>query len=173
MSVAVERRGCSKTDLIDVDIFSWLWWLRGELCHRHDGRIPSEAEEDMREPVSRRGRLRRVWRSKTRRRAAVPASACRFTFRPALEERRCRLACHFTMGATAANTKASFIVMARSISSVQQLKEIEMRVSQVVAVMIDPHGANDPGAAGLVGVGLETATTLVHEVFVALSNRRR
>ena len=59
-SVAVERRGRrAKTDRIDVDILlrALLGWLRGEPRHCTMAPIPSEAEEDMREPGRRREAL--------------------------------------------------------------------------------------------------------------------
>ena len=52
-SISVERRGRrAKTDRIDVDILlrTLLGWLRGEPRHCTMAPIPSETEEDMREP---------------------------------------------------------------------------------------------------------------------------
>ena len=59
-SISVQRRGRrAKTDRIDVDILlrALLGWLRGEPRHCTMAPIPSEAEEDMREPGRRREAL--------------------------------------------------------------------------------------------------------------------
>ena len=60
-SISVERRGRrAKTDRIDVDILlrTLLGWLTGEPRHCTMAPIPSETEEDMREPGRRREALR-------------------------------------------------------------------------------------------------------------------
>ena len=59
-SVSVERRGRrAKTDRVDLDILlrTLLGWLRGEPRHCTMAPIPSEAEEDMREPGRQREAL--------------------------------------------------------------------------------------------------------------------
>ncbi|MBV8229286.1 MAG: transposase [Planctomycetaceae bacterium] len=59
-SISVERRGRRpKTDRIDVDILlrALLGWLRGEPRHCTMAPVPSEAEEDMREPGRQREAL--------------------------------------------------------------------------------------------------------------------
>ena len=77
--LAVARHGRrAKTDRIDVDILlrALLGWLRGEPRHCTMAPIPSEAEEDMREPGRRREALTgAVGRWRTRCAACSSASA--------------------------------------------------------------------------------------------------
>ncbi len=171
-SVAVERRGRrAKTDRIDVDILlrALLGWLRGEPRHCTMAPIPSEAEEDMREPGRRREALT-VARLKIENQ--MRSLLARFgvaDFRPRLKKAPEHLEKLRTFDGRPLppNTRAGLErLMAQHRLLSGQLREIETAREQVVAVA-DPDRIERmiQLLVRLVGVGVETATTLVHEVF--------
>jgi transposase len=171
-SIAVERRGRrAKTDRIDVDILlrALLGWLRGEPRHCTMAPIPSEAEEDMREPGRRREALTAARLKVENQMRSLLARFGVVDFRPRLKKAPEHLEKLRTIDGRPLppNTKASLdrlVAQHRLLS--EQLKEIETARERVVAVT-DPDRIERmiQTLARLVGVGVETATTLVHEVF--------
>jgi transposase len=171
-SISVERRGRrAKTDRIDVDILlrALLGWLRGEPRHRTMAPIPSEAEEDMREPGRRREALTAARLKVENQMRSLLARFGIADFRPRLKKAPEHLEKLRTFDGRPLppNTKASLErLMAQHRLLSQQLKEIEAARERVV-VAADPDRLERmiQLLALLVGVGVETATTLVHEVF--------
>ena len=171
-SVAVERRGRrAKTDRIDVDILlrALLGWLRGEPCHCTMAPIPSEAEEDMREPGRRREALTAARLKVENQMRSLLVRYGVVDFRPRLKKASEHLdkLCAIDGRPLPPNTKASLDrLMAQHRLLSGQLKEIETARERVVAVT-DPDRMERMilALARLVGLGVETATTLVHEVF--------
>jgi transposase len=179
-SLPVERRGRrAKTDRIDVDMLlrALLGWLRGEPRHCTMAPIPSEAEEDMREP----GRQREVL---TAARLKVENQMRSLLARFGVADFRARLkkaSEHLEKLRTfdgrplPPNTKANLerlLAQHRLLS--EQLREIETAREWVVTAA-DPDRLQRmiQALARLVGVGVETATTLVHEVFSRRFRDRR
>ena len=157
-SISVERR-CrrAKTDRIDLDILlrALLGWLRGEPRHCTMAPIPSEAEEDMREPGRQREALVAARLKVENRMRSLLTRFGIANFRPRLKK------------------AAELLTKLRTLLS-QQLKEIET-AREPVAAVADPDRLERmiQLLAGLVGVGVETATTLVHEVFSRRFRDRR
>ena len=179
-SIAVERRGRrAKTDRIDVDILlrAFLGWLRGETRHCTMAPIPSEAEEDMREPGRRREALTAARLKVENQMRSLLVRFGVVDFRPRLKKAAEHLEKLRTIDGRPLppNTKASLDrLMAQHRLLSEQLKEIETARERVVAVA-DPDRIERmiQALARLVGVGVETATTLVHEVFSRRFRDRR
>jgi transposase len=179
-SVAVERRGRrAKTDRIDVDILlrALLGWLRGEPRHCTMAPIPSEAEEDLREPGRRREALTAARLKVENQMRSLLVRFGVVDFRPRLKKAPEHLEKLRTIDGRPLppNTKASLDrLMAQHRLLSEQLKEIETARERVVAVT-DPDRMERmiQALAALVGVGVETATTLVHEVFSRRFRDRR
>jgi transposase len=179
-SISVERRGRrAKTDRIDVDILlrTLLGWLRGEPRHCTMAPIPSEAEEDMREPGRRREALTAARLKVENQMRSLLTRYGVADFRPRLKkaaERLTRLRT-FDGRPLPPNTMASLErLMAQHWLLSEPLKEIETAREKVLAV-VDPDRLERmiQLMARLVGVGVETATTLVHEVFSRRFRDRR
>lgn len=171
-SIAMERRGRrAKTDRIDVDLLlgTLLGWLRGEPRRCTMAPIPSEADEDMREP----GREREVLvAGRLKVENQIESLLARHGvsgFKPRLKKAAQRLEELRTPGGTALLPKTMERLrrlMAQHHLFSEQLREIETSRQQVVT-------ASDPDRtqkmiqllARIVGLGVETATVLVHEVF--------
>lgn len=179
-SVSVERRGRrAKTDRIDVDILlrALLGWLRGEPRHCTMAPIPGEAEEDRREPGRQREALTAARLKVENQMRSLLARFGIADFRPRLKNAAERLKelRAFDGRPLAPNARASLerlLAQHRLLST--QLKEIETARARVVAVA-DPDRIERmiQLLASLVGVGVETATTLVHEVFSRRFRDRR
>jgi transposase len=179
-SVPVERRGRRpKTDRIDLDILlrALLGWLRGEPRHCTMAPIPSEAEEDMREPGRQREALTAARLKVENQMRSLLARFGVANFRPRLKKAAELLTKLRTFDGRPLppNRMASLErLMARRQLPSKQLKEIEAAREQVLAVA-DPDRLERriQLLAGLVGVGVETAATLVHEVFSRRFRDRR
>jgi len=179
-SVSVERRGRrAKTDRIDVDILlrALLGWLRGEPRHCTMAPIPSEVEEDMREPGRQREALTGARLKVENQMRSLLARFGIAGFRPRLKKAAEHLdkLRRFDGKPLPSNTKASLerlLAQHRLLS--EQLKEIETARERVVTI-VDPDRFQRmiQALAALVGVGVETATTLVHEVFSRRFRDRR
>jgi len=171
-SISVERRGRRpKTDRIDVDILlrALLGWLRGEPRRCTMAPIPSEAEEDIREPGRQRETLTAARLKVENQMRSLLARFGVADFRPRLKKAPEHLEKLRTFDGRPLppNTKASLErLLSRHRLLSQQLKEIETARERVVAIA-DPDRIERmiQALAGVVGVGVETATTLVHEVF--------
>jgi len=171
-SIAVERRGRrAKTDRIDVDLLlrTLLSWLRGEPRACTMAPIPSEAEEDMREPGREREALVSI-RLKVEN--LIGSQLIRFgieDFRPRLKKATQKLEDLRTLDNRPLPPKTMEKLrrlMAQHRLLSEQMKEIEVARQQVVTV-IDPDHIERmiQVLVRIVGLGVETATTLVHEVF--------
>ena len=178
-SLPVERRGRRpKTDRIDVDMLlrTLIGWLRGEPRRRAMAPVPNEAEV-MRAPGRRREALTgaRLKVENQMRSLLVRFGAA--GFRPRLKKAAEHLERLRTFDGRPLppNVKASLerlLAQHRLLSA--QLKEIETARERVVTIL-DPDRLERmiQALARLVGVGVETATTLVHEVFSRRFRDRR
>jgi len=179
-SIAVDRRGKrAKTDRLDVDLLltTFIGWLRGEPGRCTMAPIPTLEEEDRREP----GRLRKALvqdRLKVENR--IGGLLIRHGidgFKPRLKSAEKKLAELKLPGGDALppetlNSLRLLLAQHRLLS--QQLKKIEEARAKVVEVeKPDPLQRRIQALAGLLGVGVETATVLVHEVFSRRFKDRR
>ncbi len=171
-SIAVERRGRRvKTDRIDIDLLlrTLLSWLRGEPRACTMAPIPSEAEEDMREPGREREALV-AFRLKIENQ--IGSLLIRFgidDFRPRLKKAAQKLEALHTFDDQPLPPKTMeklrrLMVQHRLLSD--QMMEIEAARQQVMTI-VDPNRIERmiQLLVRLVGLGVETATALVHEVF--------
>src|SRR5215203_4661873 len=170
-SIAVSREHRrAKTDRLDTALLKrvFLGWLRGEPDHCHMAAIPTLEEEDARRPTREREclvgeRTRIVNRIK----AALARLGVR-GFKPTLRKALERLDALRTPEGTALppNTRAELHRdMARLQFVMEQIQQIEAARSQRLE-QADAEGSNAMVRllAQVVGVGLETADMLVHEV---------
>jgi len=179
-SLSVERRGRrAKTDRIDLDILlrALLGWLRGEPRHCTMAAIPSEAEEDLREPGRQREALTTARLKVENQMRSLLARFGIADFRPRLKKAAEHLErlLAFDGRPLPRNARASLErMLAQHQLLSKQLKEIETARAQAVAIPNPDRIARMIQAlAVLVGVGAETATTLVHEVFSRRFRDRR
>jgi transposase len=170
-SVAVSREHRrAKTDRLDTALLKrvFLGWLRGEPEHCHMAAIPTLEQEDARRPTREREclvgeRTRIVNRIK----AALARLGVR-GFKPTLRKALERLDALRTPEGTALppNTRAELHRdMARLRFVTEQIQQIEAARSE----RLEQACAKGPNAmvcllAQVVGVGLETADMLVHEI---------
>lgn len=171
-SIAVERRGRrAKTDRIDIDMLlgTLLGWLRAEPRRCTMAPIPTAAEEDMREP----GREREaIMTARLKIENQIRSLLDRYGiigFKPRLKNAAQHLEQLRTPDGEALLTNTMdrlrrLLAQHRLLS--QQLKDLDAGRQQVVAVA-DPDRieAMIQLLVHIVGLGVETATTLVHEVF--------
>jgi transposase len=179
-SIAIERRGKrAKTDRIDVDLLltTLIGWLRGEPGRCTMAPIPTQEEEDMREPGRRR---RALVQDRLRIGNRIGGILVRYgvaSFNPRLknaEKKLAELKAHD--GAPLPfNARSSLrLLLAQHRLLSQQLKEIEDAREKVVEVeKPDRLQRMIQMLAGLFGVGVETATVLVHEVLSRRFKDRR
>jgi transposase len=170
-SIAVSREHRrAKTDRLDTALLKrvFLGWLRGEPEHCHMAAIPTLEEEDARRPTRERESLvGERTRIVNRIKAALARLGVR-GFKPTLRKALERLDALRTPEGTALppNTRAELHRdMARLQFVMEQIQQIEAARSQ----RLEQAGAEGPNAmvrllAQVVGVGLETADMLVHEV---------
>src|SRR5215210_4234300 len=170
-SIAVSREHRrAKTDRLDTALLKrvFLGWLRGEPDHCHMAAIPTLADEDARRPTREREclvgeRTRNVNRIK----AALARLGVR-GFKPTLRNALQRLDALRTPEGTGLppNTRAELHRdMARLRVVTEQIQQIEAARGE----RLEQACAEGPNAmvrllAQVVGVGLETADMLVHEV---------
>ena len=170
-SIAVSREHRrAKTDRLDTALLKrvFLGWLRGEPEHCHMAAIPTLEEEDAKRPTREREclvgeRTRIVNRIK----AALARLGVR-GFKPTLRKALEHLDALRTPEGTALppNTRAELHRdMARLHVVTEQIQQIEVTRSE----RLEQAGAKGPNAmvrllAQVVGVGLETADMLVHEI---------
>ena len=172
-SVAVSREHRrAKTDRLDTELLmrAFLGWLRGEKRHCSMVTIPTAEEEDARRPNRERGNL---VTERTRLINQIKAILVRFgirTFRPTLRTAEGKLeGLRTAEGAPLPeNTRAELRRhLARLRVVREQIRAIEQeRLRKLAAV---PGGETGPHAmvrliARVLGVGVETADMLVHEI---------
>src|SRR6266851_3973437 len=168
-----------KTDRIDLDMLlrTFLAWLRGEPRVCSMVRIPSEAEEEMRRPGRERERLvgeRIQLENRIENLLCLHGVA---DFRPRLKKAAERLdeLRSFAGAPLTAQTMAELRrLMARHRLLSEQFREIEAERDRVARVA-HPDGAERmiQHLAQIVGLGLETATLLVREMFCRPFRDRR
>lgn len=171
-SISKENRGRqAKTDRTDVDLLltRFLGWLRGEPRHCTMAVIPTEAEEDMREPGRRR---EAIGAARLRVENQIGSLLIRFgiaDFKPRLKKACQKLEELLTFDGRPLppNTMDSLRrLMAQHRLLSEQLKEIEAARAQVLTVANPDRIEKMIRLLTLIiGLGVETATTLVHEVF--------
>jgi len=170
-SVAVSREHRrAKTDRLDTALLkrAFLGWLRGERGHCSMARIPTIAEEDAKRPNRERECL---VRERTRIVNRIKGTLARLgirDFRPTLRKSAERLATLHTPEGSLLPPNVSAELqrdLARLGFVVSQIKEIEKARLQ----RLEQHPETGPHAmvrllARVVGVGIETADMLVHEM---------
>jgi len=176
-SIPVERRGKrAKTDRIDLDLLltTLIGWLRGEPGRCTMAPIPTQEDEDMREPGRRRKAL---VQSRLKIENQIEALLARYgapAFRPRLKNAEKKLAelKAYDGAPLPPQTRDSLqLLLAQHRLLSQQLKHIEDARAQVMQVETpDRLQRRIQRLANLFGVGVETATVIVHEV---LSRRFR
>ena len=180
ISIAAERRGKrAKTDRLDVDLLltTLIGWPRGEPGRCTMAPIPSEEEEDLREPGRRRETLIRVRLMVENQIASLLIRQGIEGFKPRLKNAGTKLGELRTFDGQLlpANTMKSLgllLTQHRLLSA--QLHEIEAARQQVVKVAKpDRLQCMILALARVVGVGVETAIVLVYEVFSRSFKDRR
>src|SRR3984893_12541809 len=170
-SVAVSREHRrAKTDRLDTELLkrSFLGWLRGERGHCSMARVPTMLEEDAKRPNREREYLVGERTRIVNRMKGTLARLGIRTFKPTLRKAAERLATLHTPEGSPLPPNASAELqrdMARLGLLISQIKEIEdarqKRLEQEPET--GPH-AMVQQLARVVGVGIETADMLVHEV---------
>lgn len=179
-SVAVSREHRrAKSDRLDTEqlMRAFLGWLRGERKHCQMCRIPSLAEEDGRRPGREHDALTRERTRLVNRIKATMSWLGIRGFNPKLRRAAERLAalCPPDGSTIPPNTLAELkrdLVRLDLIR--QQIKEIEAgRLERLTAAPASQPNATMRLLQQIVGVGLETADTVTHEVLLrALRDRR-
>jgi transposase len=179
-SIAKEQRGKQpKTDRLDLDLLlrTLLGWLRAEPGHCTTAPIPSEEEEDAREPGRRREALLKDRLRAENRIASLLVRYGVVGFNPRLksaERKLAELKQHDgqPLPPNAMNSLKLLLEQHRLLS--QQMRAIEAAREKVVEVnWPDRLQRMILMLARLVGVGVETATVLVYEVFSRRFKGRR
>nr|WP_244622019.1 IS110 family transposase [Mesorhizobium albiziae] len=181
-SVAVSREHRrAKTDRLDTELLmrAFLGWLRGEKRHCSMAPIPTLEEEDARRPNRERETL---VGEQTRIINHIKAILARFgvrSFRLSLRQAADRLETIRTAEGTPLpdNTRAELYRFLERLSLVrEQIRTIEQeRLRRLAAA---PAAANGPHAmvrllARIIGIGVETADMLVHEMLSRQLRDRR
>ena len=170
-SVAVSREHRrAKTDRLDTELLkrAFLGWLRGERGHCSMARVPTMAEEDAKRPNRERGCLVGERTRIVNRMKATLARLGIRNFKPTLRKAAERLATLHTPEGSALPPNALAELqreMARLGFVTRQIKEIE----EARQKRLEQEPESGPHAmvrhlARVVGVGVETADMLVHEV---------
>ena len=177
----MERRGKrAKTDRLDVDLLltTLMGWLRGEPGRCTMAPVPSEEEEDLREPGRRRETLVHARLKVENQIASLLIRHGIDGFKPRLknaETKLCELRT-FDSRSLPANTMNSLrllLAQHRLLSAAAQGEIEEARQRVVNVAKPDRLQRMIQTLARVVGVGVETATALVHEVFSRSFKDRR
>ncbi len=179
-SIAVERRGKrAKTDRLDVDLLltTLIGWLRGEPERCTMSPIPTEEEEDLREPGRRRETLVQAGLKVENQIVSLLIRYGIEALEPRLKSAEKKLDDLKTfdgrpLPANARNSLRLLMAQHRLVSA--QLKPIEEARQQVVDV-VEPNRLQlmIQTLARVIGVGVETATVIVYEVFSRQFEDRR
>ena len=173
------RRRRAKTDRIDVELLlrTFLAWLRGEPRVCTMAPIPSEAEEDMRRPGRERERLVSERVQLENRITSLLCLHGVSGFKPRLKKALQQLeALRSFLGEPLPEKAMAELrrLMARHRLVSEQLKEIEAeRAAVVEQVAPDRIERMIQLLVRIVGLGVETATVLVHETFSRRFRDRR
>lgn len=179
-SVAVSREHRrAKTDRLDTGLLKrvFIGWLRGEPDHCHMAAIPTLAEEDAKRPNrEREGLVRERTRIVNRMKSCLTRFGIR-NFKPTLRKAPERLA---TLGTPEGvplppNTLLELRRdMARLRFVMDQIKEVEeARAQRLEQVPQEKTHAMVRLIARVIGVGIETADMLVHEILSRQLRDRR
>ncbi len=179
-SVAVSREHRrAKTDRLDLALLkrALLGWLRGEAKHCTMAAVPTLAEEDAKRPSREREKLvGERTRLVNRMKAALARHGIR-GFNPKLKTAPARLEALRTAEGVPLppNTLAELRRDMQRFALVgEQIKEIEAtRLKRLQDAPAEPGHAMVRLLARVVGVGIETADTLVHEVLARDLRDRR
>nr|WP_223217954.1 MULTISPECIES: IS110 family transposase [Mesorhizobium] len=177
----VARHRRAKTDRLDAELLmrAFLGWLRGEKRHCSMAAIPTLEDEDARRPNRERGTL---VGEQTRLINRIKAILARFgvrSFRLSLRQAADRLESIRTAEGTPLpdNTRAELYRFLERLNFVRaQIRAIEQeRLRRLAAA---PAAANGPHAmvrllARIIGIGVETADMLVHEMLSRKLRDRR
>src|SRR5881398_1983824 len=170
-SVAVSRaHRRAKTDRLDTELLKrgFLGWLRGERGHCTMARIPTIAEEDAKRPNRERECLVRERTRIVNRMKGTLARLGIRNFKPTLRKAAERLATLHTPEGSVLPPNVSAELqrdMARLGFVISQIKEIEgARQERLEQEPETASHAMVRHLARVVGVGIETADMLVHEV---------
>ena len=179
-SVAVSREHRrAKTDRLDTELLkrAFLGWLRGETEHCHMAAIPTPGEEDARRPNRERENLiGQQTRIVNRMKACLVRWGIR-NFKPTLRQAAERLETLRTPEGAALppNTLAE---MRRDMARLRLVREQIREIKASRERRLDQASENEPHAmvrllARVVGVGIETADMLVHEILSRQLRDRR
>src|SRR5258705_2278472 len=179
-SVAVSREHRrAKTDRLDTGLLKrvFIGWLRGEPDHCHMAAIPTLAEEDAKRPNrEREGLVRERTRIVTRMKSCLARFGVR-NFKPTLRKAPERLATLVTPEGVPLppNTLSELRRdMARLRFVMDQIKEVEeARAQRLEQAPQQKTHAMVRLLARVMGVGIETADMLVHEVLSRTMRDRR
>jgi transposase len=179
-SIPIERRRKrKKTDRIDVDLLltTLLGWLRGEPGRCTMAPIPTQEEEDMREPGRRRNALVQDRLKVENRIGGLLVRYGVVGFNPRLksaEKKLAALKAHDGAALPPETMNSLKLLLAQHRLLSQQLKEIEDERAKVMEVENpDRLQRRIQRLAALFGLGVETATVLIHEVFSRRFKDRR
>src|ERR1700724_111939 len=172
-SVAVSREHRrAKTDRLDTELLkrAFLGWLRGERGHCSMARVPTMAEEDAKRPNRERGCLVGERTRIVNRMKATLARLGIRNFKPTLRKAAERLATlHPPEGMplppnTLAELQRDMARLGFVVSQIRQIEDArQKRLEQKPET--GPH-AMVRQLARVIGVGIETADMLVHEVLL-------
>src|SRR5271155_5853010 len=160
----------AKTDRLDTALLrrAFLGWLRGEPDHCSMAAIPTLLEEDAKRPNRERERLVGERTRLVNRMKSTLARLGIVGFKPTLRKAGERLAALRTPEGEAMpeNTLAE---LRREMARLQLVREQIAEIETARLERIEPASADGPHAmvrllARIVGVGIETADMLVHEV---------
>ena len=180
-SVAVSREHRrAKTDRLDTELLKrgFLGWLRGERGHCSMARVPTIAEEDAKRPNRERECLVKERTRLVNRMKGTLARLGIRNFKPTLRQAAERLATLHTPEGTPVPPNALAELhrdVARLGFVVGQIKQIEKARQKRLE---QPESESGPHAkvrllARVVGIGIETADMLVHEVLTRRMRDRK
>jgi transposase len=179
-SVAVSREHRrAKTDRLDTGLLKrvFIGWLRGEPDHCHMAAIPTLAEEDAKRPNrEREGLVRERTRIVNRMKSCLVRFGVR-TFKPTLRKAPVRLATLSTPEGVPLPPNTLLELrrdMARLRFVMDQIKEVEeARAQRLEQAPQEKSHAMVRLISRVIGVGVETADMLVHEVLARNLRDRR
>jgi transposase len=179
-SVAVSREHRrAKTDRLDTGLLKrvFIGWLRGEPDHCHMAAIPTLAEEDAKRPNrEREGLVRERTRIVNRMKSCLVRFGVR-TFKPTLRKAPVRLATLSTPEGVPLPPNTLLELrrdMARLRFVMDQIKEVEeARAQRLEQAPQEKSHAIVRLISRVIGVGVETADMLVHEVLARNLRDRR
>ena len=179
-SVAVSREHRrAKTDRLDTGLLKrvFIGWLRGEPDHCHMAAIPTLAEEDAKRPNrEREGLVRERTRIVNRMKSCLTRFGIR-NFKPTLRKAPERLATLDTPEGVPLPPNTLLELrrdMARLRFVMDQIKEVEeARAQRLERVPQEKTHAMVRLIARVIGVGIETADMLVHEILSRQLRDRR